>query len=813
MKLKASIIACALSLLAVSARADRLFSFSTPDGTSGLRLAWQADSSSGWQSIGRGYDFVKSDFGPWGSHKKMFSPRLILNAADSTWTCTWYATPDSSVTALATSPDLTNWTPQRYFASPLDLPRDMRALNPVKPCSAEVDGTLYSGYAQDVPHSLIDALLRHVETGGQRYARQSQHAADDATRFAGLSAVSFSATARPDKAYPISDKLIGIFFEDINYGADGGLYAELVQNRDFEYTPSDRGGDASWDSMHSWSTSGTGSATVATSSPIHPNNPHYLSIDGGVTLTNAGYDGISLAKGEKYRLAMTVRTNQKTLPINVTLTAPDGKVVARTTVKARGNGEWTKCTATLKASRTVSGAKLNLTFAPSAKADVDMISLFPAATFKGRENGLRRDLAQTLADLSPRFVRFPGGCVAHGDGIDNIYDWKGSIGSLEARKPLRNLWGYHQTRGLGYHEYFLFCEDIGAEPLPVLAAGVPCQNSGTRARHSHAPLTTFGQQCGIPMEEMDSYVQDVLDLIEYANGDISTTWGAKRAEAGHPEPFNLKYIGIGNEDLISEVFIPRFRMIYDAVRAKYPEVTVVGTVGPFHQGSDYDAGWKLAEELDIPMVDEHYYVDPAWMIHNQDFYDSYRRGGTKVYLGEYAAHLPGRPNNIETALASALYLTAVERNGDVVAMTSYAPLLAKDGHTQWRPDMIFFNNDSVKPTTDYHVQRMYGNNSGTRYVPAPLKVNSDNPDVVNRIGMSTVLDETTGEYIVKLANLLPVAVTGNIDLSPLGITATSARGTQLTGSPADTDAVPADVTVTLPRITLPPYSFTLFRVK
>ena len=811
MKLKHTLAALGLALVAMPVMGDELLSYAVPGGNSGLRLAWRASSDAEWQSIGRGFNFVKSDFGPWGSHKKMFSPRLMVNASDSTWTCTWYAAPDGSVTALATSPDLVKWAPQRYFASELDLPRDMRPLYPIARTTATIDGTEVSGYSQEVPHSLIESLQKYVEHRAELSALYSQHAVDDSKRFAGLKDVTFSASPVPDASYPISDKLIGIFFEDINYGADGGLYAELVQNRDFEYSPNENNAP-DWNSTHSWSTSGQGSFKVDTVAPIHPNNLHYLTVNGPLTLTNAGYDGISLKKGDKYRLSFFIRTATP-LSIQATLTDDSGKTVGRTSVKTKGNGEWTKYTATIKASKSVSGAKLNMIFPAGTDAAVDMVSLFPYDTFKGHENGLRRDLAQTLADLKPRFVRFPGGCVAHGNGIDNIYDWKGSIGPLEARKPLRNIWSYHQTRGLGYHEYFQFCEDMGAEPLPVLAAGVPCQNSGIAAHHSHAPLTTFGQQGGIPMEEMDAYVQDVLDLIEYANGDVNTTWGAKRAEAGHPEPFNLKYIGIGNEDLISEVFIPRFRMIYDAVRAKYPDIIVVGTVGPFYEGADYDEGWRLAHELNIPMVDEHYYVDPSWMIHNQDYYDNYKRNATKVYLGEYAAHLPGRPNNLETALASALYLTSVERNADVVAMTSYAPLLAKEGHTQWKPDMIFFNNDSVKVTPDYHVQKMYGNNAGTRYVPAPLKVNSTDRNVVNRIGMSTVLDEATGEYVIKLANLLPVTVTGNVDLSKLGIAGGKAKGLRLTGAPADTKLAPEEVTVEFPAVSLPPYSFTVVRVK
>ena len=697
------------SLTASGASGEQLFSYSTPDGKSGLRLALRSGEGAQWSPIGDRLNFVSSDFGPWGAGKKMFSPRLFVNAADSAWTCVWEAMPDGSVTALAVSPDLQRWEPQRYFASPHDLPRDMRPLHPITPDSATIDGVTVKGYRQDITPEFAESLRAYATERARLAALYSQHAADDPARFAGLGTVTFSATADPAKSYPISDKLIGIFFEDINYAADGGLYAELVQNRDFEYTPSDRKGDPAWCATHSWSITGDGTTTVDTIAPIHPNNPHYMSVKGSLTLTNSGYDGISLTKGEKYLLSVALRTPHA-VNIAVTLTTPEGETVAKGVLKAKGSDRWATCTTLLRASRSV-----------------DMVSLFPKNTFKGRENGLRADLAQTLADLRPRFVRFPGGCVAHGNGIDNIYDWKGSVGPLEARKPLRNIWNYHQTRGLGYHEYFLFCEDLGAEPLPVLSAGVPCQNSSIAAHHSDHPITSLGQQCGIPMEEMDAYVRDVLDLIEYANGDISTEWGARRAAAGHPEPFNLKYLGIGNEDLISEVFEARFRMIYDAVRARYPEITVVGTVGPFYEGADYDAGWRLARELDIPMVDEHYYVDPAWMIHNQDYYD---------------------------------------RNGDVVEMTSYAPLLAKEGHTQWRPDLIYFNNDSVKPTVDYHVQSLFGNNPGTRYIPAPLKVDSDNPDVAHRIGISvTTDDEKTGEHIIKAVNLLPVEAKGNIDLS------------------------------------------------
>lgn len=440
-----------------------------------------------------------------------------------------------------------------------------------------------------------------------------------------------------------------------------------------------------------------------------------------------------------------------------------------------------------------------------------MVSLFPAKTFKNRENGLRADLAQTLADIRPKFVRFPGGCIVHGNGIDNFYDWKGSVGPLESRKPLSNLWGYHQTRGLGFHEYFLFCEDINAEPLPVLAAGVSCQSSSLSSHHSVDKATTDGQQNGIPMEKMADYVQDILDLIEYANGDANTEWGAKRVAAGHTAPFNMKYIGIGNEDMISDVFVPRFKMIYNAIRERYPEIKVVGTVGPFYEGADYDRGWELAHELNIPIVDEHYYVSPGWLVNNRDFYDCYTSNGTKVYLGEWASHLPGRPSNMETALSEALYLTDLERNGDVVEMTSYAPLLANENHTQWRPDLIYFNNTDIRPTPDYFVQKLFGNNSGTVYIPSKLE-SSLCSDVMKRVGVSIVEDRYKGDIIVKMINMLPIEIEMEFDLESLGRTNGTYRTDILSGAPNSAGHMNLDGRMTFPKVKLPAYSFSVVRI-
>ena len=515
--------------------------------------------------------------------------------------------------------------------------------------------------------------------------------------------------------------------------------------------------------------------------------------------------------GEKYDFSLFARIPEgsKSGKLLVHLVDADGTVQGETTVTVSSRSWKTyKAVLTAKAS---ADTRLELRPQSAGEIELDMISLFPQNTFKGRKNGLRPDLAQTLADMHPRFVRFPGGCVAHGDGLKNIYQWKNTIGPLEARKPARNLWGYHQSMGLGYYEYFQFCEDIGAEPLPVLAAGVPCQNSAC-----HGDLRG-GQQGGIPMSEMGAYIQDILDLIEWANGDAKKTkWGKIRAESGHPKPFNLKYIGIGNEDLITDVFEERFTMIYLAIKEKYPEIIVVGTVGPFNEGTDYVEGWKLADKLGVPMVDEHYYQSPGWFLHNQDFYDKYDRSKkTKVYLGEYATHIPGRRANMETALTEALYLAALERNGDVVHMSSYAPLLAKDGRTQWNPDLIYFNNREVRPTTGYYVQKLYGQHAGDHYIPSQINLDNQDGRVKLRVGSSIVRDSKTGDVIVKLVNLLPVSIETDVRLPGMDGIQSSATRTVLAGAPETT---PLPVTDTIEAGTsfkqeLPAYSFTVIRLK
>lgn len=791
-----------------------MFTFANPDGHSGLRVALRKPDDKKWH-IEKDYTIVNSDFGAWGSGKRMFNPELMQDSVTGTWYVIFNPDHHATVGAITSSKDFFNWTPQEYMhANDVEkvLPPTVKR---AKEATIKIDDKEYDGTMITVSKKFIDHIRGYRHYRKSLETKYDERADQDLWRFAGIDTVKMSLSLHNDKSKKISDKLIGIFFEDINYAADGGLYGELIQNRDFEYNPSDRGGDKKWNALTAWKISDKNAGTIAIehSSPIHPNNPNYAQFTvkrKGVALINSGYDGIAIKKGERYDFSMRVRADLSA-SINVQLVDSLNKSVGNAHISVKKSLEWQTVTATIKANTTCASAKLKIEPSKAGTYDFDMVSLFPQSTFKGRKNGLRADLAQSLADLHPRFVRFPGGCVAHGDGIDNIYDWKGSIGKLEERTPKRNLWGYHQSRGLGYYEYFLFCEDIDAEPLPVLAAGVPCQNSSTHSHHTVDALTGNGQQCGIPMDEMDAYIQDILDLIEYANGDSSTTWGAKRAEAGHPEPFNLKYIGIGNEDLITEAFKTRFLMIYNAIRKAHPEITVIGTVGPFYEGPDYVAGWEFAREHNIPMVDEHYYVSPGWLIHNQDYYDSYRRGETKVYLGEYASHLPERPSNLEAALSDALYLTAVERNADVVEMTSYAPLLAKKGHTQWRPDLIYFDNTEISLTPDYYVQRMYGQNSGTRYIPSTRTLSNTDSDLGLRIGSSAVIDESTGELIVKLVNLSPATVITAITDTP---SVSTIERTVLTGKPADTETESTtDIISPADSYTLPPYSFTVLRYK
>jgi len=577
----------------------------------------------------------------------------------------------------------------------------------------------------------------------------------------------------PAKA--ISADLFGIFFEDLNYAADGGLYAELVQNRSFEYSSLDR---REWNGLTAWTlvkeNGGEGRANVRTGSSLHPNNPHYVSVfveKGSVGLRNDGFDGMVFRKGESYDLSLfTCSFAGKPEAITVRLENEEGTALATTILAAPGD-DWSKRTATLSPTADTDEGHLVVMTSGHGATGFDMVSLFPRKTFKGRANGLRADLAQAIADLHPKFVRFPGGCIVHGGwlGLSNLYNWKETIGPVENRRAQPNQWGYHQTVGIGYFEYFQFCEDMGAKPLPVVPAAVSCQNTDYN----------WGKgQEALPLSEMKAYIQDVLDLVEYANGPANSKWGKLRAAAGHPKPFNLEYLAIGNEEAITPVFEARFKMIHDAVHAKYPKLKLIGTVGPFPGGEDFDSGWKFARKERLGYVDEHYYMPPNWFWDNLRRYDGYNRSEAKIYAGEYAAHETDRGNTLRAALAEAAHLTGLERNGDVVSLSSYAPLLAKEGHTQWRPDLIYFDNREVFPSVNYQVQKLFMQNAGDRSLTSNVEAPSG-----QLLAHSLVQDSQTGDVIVKLVSRADVPIRTRLDLTVIEGLSNRAARTILTGDP------------------------------
>ncbi len=573
--------------------------------------------------------------------------------------------------------------------------------------------------------------------------------------------------AAPGK--PISPDLVGVFFEDLNYAADGGLHAELLQNRSFEYSATEQptwGPHTGWEMVKSGG--GEGHPGLGDARPLHANNPHYAILTvtepgAGVGFANKGFDQLPVEAGKRYDASFWAyqaymgimwkdADQAKPMPVSLQLQAKDGSVLAEARLEVSGR-TWTRHSAVLTPARSDPEARFVLLAHAQGALAIDMVSLFPRETFKGRANGLRRDLAQTIADIRPKFMRFPGGCLVHGPGVHRYYNWKDTVGPVEQRRAQRNLWGYHQTFGLGYFEFFQFCEDIGAKPLPVVSAGVCCQHAG------HSPGR--GQE-GLPLDEMPSYIQDILDLVEWANGPADSEWGAVRAAAGHPAPFGLKYLGVGNEDAITPEFRERFKMIFDVLKAKHPELVVVGTSGPFAAGEDYDNGWAFVREIGVPLVDEHYYVPPQWFWDNLARYDAYDRAGAKVYVGEYAAHdVDKTRSTLRSALAEAAGLVSFERNGDVVQFASYAPLLARRGHTQWHPDLIYFDATAVHPTLNYEVQKLFGNNSGDTLLPAHL----EGVPAGARVTGSVVRDSATGEVIVKLVNGEERAFTAAISIA------------------------------------------------
>lgn len=784
-----------------------------------------------------------SDYSRWGSEKRMYAP-FICRLAEGGYASVFQVNDNAPCFAVAWSADLITWRPQdyprmsvngclapvirsdgdgrytvlfrtkdghvrktttdatfRHFTADVAATQDEYDAAAVKLDTARVGDKSFAGYLWGVELKQAEDISGHFAGLEADNVRYGEKLADDGERFRGLGGKALKASLTIDgkRQKDISDKLVGVFFEDISYAADGGLYAEMVQNRDFEYTSRDH---KDWTATTAWRSAG--GLKIMTDMPLSKNNPHYAVLTSD-TLYNTGWDGMFLHKGEDYDFSFRVR-NIGGRPKRFTVALVDGgRVLASARIDTKGTeGTWNRYEAVLTPSADAGKAELMIVPEKADEVAVDMISLFPRNTFNNRKNGLRRDLAQAIADLHPKFVRFPGGCMSHGDGLDNIYHWNHSVGPLEDRVPDRNIWKYHQTRGLGFFEYFQFCEDIHAEPLPVLAAGVPCQNSAPD-KDGYG-----GQQGGIPMADMPAYIQEILNMIEWANGDPATSkWAKMRADAGHPAPFNLKYIGIGNEDIISTAFEERCLMICSAIKERYPDITVCGTVGPFHYpSSDYIEGWKFANDNRgvLDMVDEHYYESVGWFLNNQHYYDNYDRKAPKVYLGEYAAR-QGK-GGLDCALAEAAYLCHIERNADVVAMTSYAPMLSKNGHSNWSPDMMYFDNRSIQKTPSYEAQRLFSTYSGNKYVESQLTVDSI---AANRVAVSVVRDSRTGQAFLKIANVLPVALDLTIDAKSLPV-ANVVRYEGFSGKPGlrtvdverGTFKLGADKKL---RITLPPYSF------
>lgn len=790
-----------------------------PDVRNGVRdfqIAYSIDGNH-WTHVS--CNLFESDYGTWGSEKKLYYP--VLSYDGKMYHATFIPNPNHPQIATTRSDNFALWKPQDY---PYIAKEEFQALLE-KQKKASESNTIR------IPYSGLKNLLTKQRIAAQNGEwDRDDFIAKGAFIENAVDEIQSELTIHWNDSKEISPELMGIFFEDISYAADGGLYAELIQNRDFEYTNNDRG---EWNAKTAWKLEGKGTEwTIATDAPIHANNAHYSVLTTtakGAKLVNEGWDGILVKKGQKYDFSMFIKGKGA---LRVSL-VENGNTIASTTVKA--SADWKQAKATIRPTSSAKKAVLVVEPLQEGKICIDFISLFPQDTFMGRKNGLRKDLAQVIADLKPRFVRFPGGCATHGQGIDNIYHWQATVGELWERQPDMNIWNYHQTRGLGFYEYFQFCEDIGAEPLPVLAAGVPCQNSWKGGN---------GQQGGIPFEKdlkgkpspytyngkpltMESYLQELLDLIEWANGDAKTSELAQlRAKAGHPKPFNMKYLGIGNEDLISDVFLERYNFLIEGIKKAHPEITVIGTVGPFWEGSDYEFGWKEAKEKKIEIVDEHYYNSTGWYFHHRDFYDNYDRNGTKVYLGEYAS----KGNNVVNALVEAAYLTNVERNGDVVVMTSYAPLLAKNGHTNWNPDLIYFDNETVYPTSNYYVQRAFGQNAGDEYIYSDIRTESvtkgnkqrASREIQERLDKSVVVDSETGDIIIKLVSMLPKPSSMEINLGDIDMKgySTTADLTVMSGEGDPNRQRDWGVNETKPleigarfSLTLPKYSFSIIRIK
>lgn len=560
----------------------------------------------------------------------------------------------------------------------------------------------------------------------------------------------------------IPSTMYGIFFEDINFGADGGLYAELVKNRSFEFPQTLMG----WDTF--------GKVSVRDDGPFK-RNPHYVRLapsghrERHTGLENEGFFGIGLHKDADYRFSVwarnTIEGEQKLL-IQLTddYNSLESQVITQKELTVNST-EWKQYEVIIRSPRTIAKAHLRLTFkGTKGEMDLEHVSLFPVDTWKGHKNGMRKDLAQALADLKPGVFRFPGGCIVEGADLATRYNWKNTIGPVEDRPLNENRWNccfpnrlypdYFQSYGLGFYEFFLLSEEIGAAPLPIVNVGMACQFQNWGNNKVHAPL-----------DQLDSYIQDAIDLVEFANGDTTTHYGKIRAQMGHPKPFGLKYMGIGNEQWGQE-YVDRLAVFVKAMRKAHPEIEIVGSSGPNSEGKDFDFLWPEMKKLKVDLVDEHFYRPESWFLAQGKRYDNYDRKGPKVFAGEYACHGKGRKwNHFHAALLEAGFMTGLERNADIVQMATYAPLFAHVEGWQWRPDLIWFDNLNPVRTCSYYVQQLYGLNKGTNVLP--LTHNGASVSGDNGIFASAVWDAPTQTYIVKIVNTTDKALPVDLQLKGL----------------------------------------------
>ncbi|MEO8473546.1 MAG: alpha-L-arabinofuranosidase C-terminal domain-containing protein [Chryseolinea sp.] len=554
----------------------------------------------------------------------------------------------------------------------------------------------------------------------------------------------------------------GIFFEDINFAADGGLYAELIKNRSFEFSKPLMGWKEFGADPYA-TTSKAGTTNIISGGD--DSNPRYAEIitnrTDGYALSNEGFRGIGVKKDMEYNFSVLAKCPQQSHPkFKIQLVDSNEAVIGETTIDPSGD-TWKPYKAIIRATHTEAKASLKLLFEGIGVVDIDLVSLFPSDTWKKRPNGMRADLVQLLADIKPGFMRFPGGCIVEGRELATRYQWKKTVGTVEKRKLSINRWNtefthrpapdYFQSFGLGFFEYFQLSEDIGAEPLPILSCGMACQfNTGELA----------------PIDELDPYIQDALDLIEFANGPVTSAWGKVRKEMGHEAPFNLKYIGVGNEQWGPQ-YIERYKVFSSAIKAKDPSIKIISSAGPFPEGELFDYASSELAQLHTDIVDEHYYNKPEWFFKNSSRYDNYDRNGPKIFAGEYAAQSvgtvnPANKNNWDCALSEAAFMTGLERNADVVYMASYAPLFAHAEGWQWTPDLIWFDNLNSYGTPNYYVQKLFSNFKGTNL----LSVLDNNENVSGQKGIyaSAVLDKSSNKVILKIVNNNATKQTGELKL-------------------------------------------------